>query len=151
MSLGLKSLGIETNPQAQATGRHLFNAEIKDLILEEMPGDLDLFTMFEVLEHIKYPRDFLKAVRARMKETGAVIGTVPNYNGLARYLRGKHCIALAWPEHVNQFTRQTLRRTLEGAGFDVVYIGFPPPLGVVFTLDCAPGCGIGMWTSPPPP
>lgn len=134
MSLGFKSLGIETNPHAQSVGRRLFNAEIVDLRLDEMPGDLALFTVFEVLEHIKYPREFLAAVCAHMEKSGTVLGTVPNYNGLARYIRGNHSIALAWPEHVNQFTRDTLRRTLEEAGLDVVYIGFPPPYGVVFTL-----------------
>jgi SAM-dependent methyltransferase len=135
MSLGFKSFGIEANPRAQAIGRELFNAEIVDLPLNEMPNDLDLFTMFEVLEHIKYPRDFLASVRAHMTPDGVIVGTVPNYNGLARYLRGKDSIALAWPEHVNQFTRKTLRKTLEGAGFRVIYIGFPPPYGVVFTLS----------------
>ena len=134
MSLGFDSLGIETNRQAQATGRRLFDARIEDISLGDMPHGLSLFTIFEVLEHIKYPRDFLAAVRTHMSPDGAIIGTVPNYNGLARYLRGKHSIALVWPEHINQFTRATLRRTLEEAGFEVVYIGFPPPYGVVFTL-----------------
>ncbi len=133
-SLGFDAMGIETNPQAQAAGRARFGVDIRDLTLDEMDRDLSLFTVFEVLEHIKYPRDFLSAVRDHLGEGAVIAGSVPNYNGLARYLRGKDSIALVWPEHVNQFTRQTLRQTLEGAGFSVVYIGFPPPYGVVFTF-----------------
>ncbi len=134
-SLGFEAIGIETNPQAQAAGRKAFDVDIRDMDLEDMPRDLSLFTLFEVLEHIKYPREFLAVVRGHMKEGGAIAGSVPNYNGLARYLRGKDSIALAWPEHLNQFTRRTLAQTLEGAGFEVVYIGFPPPYGVVITLN----------------
>lgn len=134
MALGFASLGIETNPHAQETGRRLFGADIVDRPLDAIGDDLQLFTVFEVLEHIKFPKDFLAAVKAHMTPDGAILGTVPNYNGLARYLRGRHSIALAWPEHVNQFTRRTLRQTLEQAGFEVAYIGFPPPYGVVFTL-----------------
>jgi len=73
-------------------------------------------------------------VRSHMVPDGIVAGSVPNYNGLARYLRGKNSIALVWPEHVNQFTRRTLAETLRGAGFEVAYIGFPPPYGVVITF-----------------
>jgi 2-polyprenyl-3-methyl-5-hydroxy-6-metoxy-1,4-benzoquinol methylase len=130
-ALGFEALGIETNPQAQFAGREAFGVDIRDLSLEEMPRGLSLFTLFEVLEHIKYPREFMAQVREHMAEDGAVAGSVPNYNSYARYLRGKDSNALYWPEHVNQFTRKTLAETLEGAGFEVVYIGFPPPYGVV--------------------
>jgi 2-polyprenyl-3-methyl-5-hydroxy-6-metoxy-1,4-benzoquinol methylase len=134
-SLGFEALGIETNPQAQKFGREVFGVEIVDIPLSEMPEDLRLFTLFEVLEHIKYPRDFLIQVHQHLLPEGVIAGSVPNYNGLARYLRGKASIALAWPEHVNQFTPKTLAQTLESAGYEVVYIGFPPPYGVVITLN----------------
>ena len=132
-ALGFDALGIETNPQAQKSGQDMFGVTILDLTLDEMPPDVRLFTMFEVLEHIKFPRDFLAKASERLGDGAVVAGSVPNYNGLARYMRGKDSIALAWPEHVNQFTRRTLRQTLAGAGLEVVYIGFPPPYGVVFT------------------
>ena len=132
-ALGFKALGIETNPDATRTGREIFGVDIRDLSLDDMPAGLRLFTMFEVLEHIKYPVEFLAAVSRHMAPGAAIVGSVPNYNGLARYLRGKDSIALAWPEHINQFTRRTLAATLQGAGFNVAYIGFPPPYGVVFS------------------
>ncbi len=138
-SLGFKAVGVETNPHATREGRETFGVEIEDLTFDEMPYDLRLFTLFEVLEHIKYPADFLSAACRHMAPGSAIIGSVPNYNGLARYVRGKHSIALIWPEHINQFTRKTLAQTLTAAGFDVVYIGFPPPYGVVFSL------GVRAW------
>lgn len=132
--LGFDAIGIESNPNAQAFGRDTFDVDIRDIELEDMPSDLKLFTLFEVLEHIKFPADFMANVRAHMSSNGVVAGSVPNYNGLSRYTRGKNSIPLAWPEHVNQFTRKTLNDTLTSAGYHVVYIGFPPPYGVVFTV-----------------
>lgn len=135
MKLGFDALGVETNPLAQAAGRRAFGADIRDLPLVDMPHALSLFTVFEVLEHIKYPREFLAQVRTHIAAGGAIAGSVPNYNSYARYLRGRHSDALYWPEHVNMFTRGSLAETLESAGFEVIYIGFPPPYGVVFTLN----------------
>jgi len=132
-ALGFQALGIETNPNATRIGCETFGVDIRDLSLDQMPDGLRLFTLFEVLEHIKYPTEFLAAVSRHMAPGAAIIGSVPNYNGLARYLRGKDSIALVWPEHINQFTRQTLAATLRRAGFKVAYIGFPPPYGVVFS------------------
>ncbi|ESQ83225.1 hypothetical protein AEAC466_13315 [Asticcacaulis sp. AC466] len=133
-ALGFDAAGIETNPSAQAVGREIFGVDIRDMDMKDMPNDLKLFTVFEVLEHIKFPGDFMAEVRGHMAPNGVVAGSVPNYDGMARYVRGKHSIALAWPEHVNQFTRKTLADTLKSAGYEVVYIGFPPPYGVVIKL-----------------
>lgn len=57
-SLGFTVLGIETNPHATRAGRETFGVDIRDLTLDDMPNDLRLFTLFEVLEHIKYPTEF---------------------------------------------------------------------------------------------
>ena len=134
-ALGFEALGIETNPKAKELAHKLFGAEIRDLNVDEMPANLALFTMFEVLEHIKYPRDFLNVALRHMAEGAAIVGSVPNYNGIGRYVHGKDSTALGWPEHVNQFTRRSLAKTLAEAGFEVVYIGFPAPYGVVLTLN----------------
>ena len=63
-----------------------------------------------------------------------MIGSVPNYNGIGRYLHGTRSIALIFPVHLNQFTKASLRRTLMQGGLEVLYIGFPPPYGVSLTL-----------------
>lgn len=133
--LGFDAMGLEKNPHASATGRRLFGVEITNGILEDVQEGVDLFTMFEVLEHIKHPVDFVRILAGKLSSGGCLIGSVPNYDGIGRHLHDTRSIALAFPEHVNQFTRPTLRRTLEEGGLNVVYIGFLPPYGVSLTLE----------------
>ena len=132
--LGFDAVGIEKHPQAAAIGRDVFGVDILDVALDQLPRWIELFTMFDVLEHIKYPKDFLETVREQMSEDAAVVGAVPNYNGIGRILHGIESASLIFPEHVNQFTKESLRKTLEEGGFEVLYIGFPPPYGVTITL-----------------
>lgn len=133
--LGFEAAGLEMNPQAQAAARALFDVDISDRDLGDIAPGLRLLTLFEVLEHIRYPRAFLQQVRDTLAEGGAIVGSVPNYNSFARYALGRRSVALAFPEHISQFTASSLRAVLEQAGFRVGYIGSPPPYGVVITLD----------------
>lgn len=133
-ALGFEAIGIEENPQSPATALRLFGVKIVNKELGDVPDGIRLFTIFEVLEHIKYPKRFLATVHERLAPDACIIGSVPNYTGIGRYLNGTSSIALAFPEHVNQFTKRTLNRTLAESGFEVLYIGFPPPYGVSLTL-----------------
>jgi len=132
--IGFDAIGLEKNPGAATAGRQLFDVEITDRMLDEVPEGVNLFTMFEVLEHIKHPAKFVRILADKLSSGGCLIGSVPNYDGLGRYLHDTGSIALGFPEHINQFTRPTLGRTLEAGGLGVVYIGFPPPYGVSLTL-----------------
>lgn len=132
--LGFDAIGIEKNPKAASVGKALFDVEILDRGLNELGREIDLFTLFDVLEHIKYPKDFLIGVSSAMSSQASVIGAVPNYNGIGRILHGTRSASLIFPEHVNQFTKQSLSKTLAASGFDVLYIGFPPPYGVTITF-----------------
>jgi hypothetical protein len=132
--LGFDAVGIEKNPQAAAVGKALFDVEILDVELNTLGRKIDLFTLFDVLEHIKYPKNFLSDVSREMSDSAILIVAVPNYNGIGRILYGTRSASLIFPEHVNQFTKQSLVKTLRESGFDILYIGFPPPYGVTITL-----------------
>jgi hypothetical protein len=131
--LGFDAIGLEKNPLAAAVGKRLFDVEVSGIELGEISKKIDVFTLFDVLEHIKYPKDFLQFVHTKMTDLSVIIGAVPNYNALDRMIHGSASTSLIFPEHVSQFTRRSLRDTLDRAGFDVVYIGFPPLYAVRFT------------------
>lgn len=132
--LGFDAIGTEKNPRSAEVAKNLFGVEIVDKTLDELPGGIRLFTMFDVLEHIKYPIEFLRYVTSRMSADACMIGAVPNYHSIGRILHGTESASLAFPDHVSQFTKKTLVRTLSKSGFDVLYVGFPPPYGATFTL-----------------
>lgn len=73
-----------------------------------------------VLEHIVYPKDFLKyLLDQHLRPGGRMVIVVPNdINPLQRRLNYKGYIS---PVHVNYFTPDTLRGVMEKAGLKVVH------------------------------
>lgn len=85
------------------------------------PGSLEVVTMWNTLEHLPSPWDFVREAY-RVLAPGGVLGvSVPNYESLSVRLLGPRYryIALA---HLNYFTPSTLRRLFARAGFEVVHV-----------------------------
>ncbi|ESQ83539.1 hypothetical protein AEAC466_12750 [Asticcacaulis sp. AC466] len=133
--LGFDALGIEISARARTAAQSVFGVTMQDGDLNAMAeNSLSFLSLFDVLEHLTEPKAFLELARTRLKDNAACVVGVPNYNSLERMWLGPRSKALIFPEHVNQFTTQTLRRTFEDAGFDVLYIGSPPPYGVAISF-----------------
>ena len=88
----------------------------------------------QVLEHLVDPLNVLVGVRESLHDDGLVFISVPNCRGLKRTLLNAdslpapqfkeallNCSAL---QHINCFTRATLHRILEKAGFKIVFRPF---------------------------
>jgi SAM-dependent methyltransferase len=79
----------------------------------------DVVTMNDVIEHLPDPRAALEKTRRLLRPGGVLYLVTPDIGGLAaRILRGKW-----WglrPAHLYYFSRRTLQRMLEDAGFQVV-------------------------------
>ncbi len=85
----------------------------------------DAVTLFDSIEHMPNPINTLKEVTRVVKDDGLVVISTPNVNGLfprlTFYLLCK--FFGAWehptpPGHVFQFSKKTLRKTLEKAGLE---------------------------------
>jgi SAM-dependent methyltransferase len=139
-NLGLNGLGLELNPNSPAKARALFDVEVRNCNLDILKtSSVSIFSIFEVLEHMTEPVNFLRNVRSYLKEDGLLIGSVPNYKGLGRYIFGKNSIALAQPEHVIYFDVMTLQQTLIKSGFEPIFVGPRKPTQVVI------GFGLRQW------
>jgi 2-polyprenyl-3-methyl-5-hydroxy-6-metoxy-1,4-benzoquinol methylase len=76
-------------------------------------------TFWAVLEHVAEPAEFLRKARELLSEGGYCFVLVPNLRSLAvRLLGAKYRYIL--PQHLNYFSRATLRRLVEKSGFEVV-------------------------------
>lgn len=127
--------------------------ELKGRILNKSYEDayfkdnyFDLLIMTDILEHIQNPVDFLKKIKKCLKDDGILYIEVPNESLLAfkGWLRGKFKLYGGYPtnpEHVNLFTKATLRRTLASAGFNIKSLfqvtvwGDPQRLGIAMDED----------------
>jgi 2-polyprenyl-3-methyl-5-hydroxy-6-metoxy-1,4-benzoquinol methylase len=71
----------------------------------------DAVTFWAVMEHLVQPVDYLRQAVRALKPGGRLFVLVPNYRCLAvRVLGAKYRYIM--PDHVNYFTRETLRRLL---------------------------------------
>jgi len=84
------------------------------------PESVDAVTMWQVLEHVGEPREFLARCHRLMRPGGCFVAAVPNLEGLSARLTGERWWGLDVPRHLVHFSPRTLERALEQAGFRVV-------------------------------
>lgn len=108
------------------------------LPLEELGGDYDLIIAADVIEHLPRPVQILREALTLLRPAGQLLLSVPNFGHWyprARVLVGAFGYdrrGILDDTHLRFFTRRTLRRTVERAGFDILEersTGLP--LGVV--------------------
>jgi SAM-dependent methyltransferase len=121
---GTISTGIEFNPGA-------VQFAVEERGLDVVAGDLpeydfegtsfDLITYFSGLEHVPNPLDHLRKCRTLLRAGGSLcIMGVPNIESLGFKLSGRRWMGLDCPRHLYQFSRASLGRMLETAGFHPV-------------------------------
>jgi SAM-dependent methyltransferase len=79
----------------------------------------DVVSMQDCLEHFPDPLAALAKTRAALRPGGALLAVTPNVGSWVARVQGRRWVSLKFPEHVVLFSEQTLRRTLETAGFRV--------------------------------
>jgi SAM-dependent methyltransferase len=135
---GWRVIGVEPSETQflRATQTLGGDANIQQCVLQEasLQGDLDLITMWDVLEHVTHPPELLALAAGLLRPGGCLALNVPRIDSPAARLLGRH-----WPvllaEHLNYFTVPSLRACGEAAGLRLVHTGQRPAafsLGYVF-------------------
>jgi SAM-dependent methyltransferase len=111
--------GLEVSAPAAAaarirTGLSVTNGYLADL---DAPEPYDLIAAFDVLEHIRDEHAVLAQMRARVKEGGRVILTVPAHPALWSAFD-------VASEHMRRYTSTGLTQALGKAGFEVEYLSY---------------------------
>lgn len=132
---GWESVGIEPSTvlceraKRELKGR----AEVLHCMLQtaSIPASsFSVVTMWDVLEHVPQPREFLALASSLLKRGGMMLLNVPNFDSLqARVF--KRSWPLLLPEHLNYFNRGSLQQLAKSAGMELVAFGRRP---AVFTL-----------------
>lgn len=132
---GLHAYGVDLEPKAvdHAVSRGLHvahSSKIGELLTAE--GQVDLLTMWDVIEHLYDPSSVLGEVSERLREGGLFLLETPDGNFLARHIvrsiygasKGKIDLTatLYYWEHKIYFTETGLRLLLARHGFDVVRV-----------------------------
>ena len=126
---GWDAVGLEFSKDSSEVARSQHGLEVITGTLDDQPfseASFDLVTLWDVIEHVPDPLGTMAQVHALLKPGGLVAIATPNIDGLfprvsyplARLLR-------YWPHpepphHLFQFSKRTLQRLLEDAGFELV-------------------------------
>jgi SAM-dependent methyltransferase len=85
-------------------------------------SSFDVATLWDVLEHVPKPIDFLKLCASLLKPGGYLFANVPDLGSLQARLLGEH-----WPlllaEHLNYFDHASLRQCGEQARLQLIEVG----------------------------
>ena len=108
--------GVELNPGSRAQAKELFSLTLA----KDLPAGVkaDLINMSDLIEHLENPLDYMKKLRAFLKDDSVVLIATPDYERWITKL-----VNIKPEEHMFYFTKETLRKLLEAAGYDIVYIG----------------------------
>jgi 2-polyprenyl-3-methyl-5-hydroxy-6-metoxy-1,4-benzoquinol methylase len=94
-------------------GLDIFYGELVDA--GYLPESFDLITLWAVLEHVYDPLKMLTYIYSLLKPEGKLILAVTNYNSLPAVFMRHDDI----PRHTTLFSKRTLRKMLQVAGFSI--------------------------------
>ena len=83
-------------------------------------GAYDVVTLWDVLEHTPDPKQEIREVHRLLKDGGLIVVNYPDIGSWIARLMGRSWVFLL-DVHLYYFTRTTIRRLLEAAGFEVVF------------------------------
>jgi SAM-dependent methyltransferase len=98
----------------RTTGAKVFPGVLEDAGYGD--NQFDFVASLEVLEHLPNPAGHLREVWRVTRDSGILLLTTPNFNGLSRRLLGMRWRVID-PEHLCYFTPKTVARMLQQAGF----------------------------------
>lgn len=116
---GWDAYGSEYGELARKLGRER-GLQIVDAPLrpDSFPeGHFDVVTAIEVVEHLRDPIAESEIVARLVRSGGVFYCTTPNFDSLSRRLLGPRWPVIEYPEHLIYFTRPSLSRWLDRAGF----------------------------------
>lgn len=116
--------GIELSDSAVAICQQ-FGLPVKKMDFFDsalQPASFDLLTMFEVIEHLPLPGQFMARAEELLKPGGILYLTTPNFAALDRRILGSDWDVIH-REHLAYFTPKTLRKVIrDNTNFEVVSV-----------------------------
>ena len=123
---GFKVAGVDINPAAVNLCKTKGIREVFHGSIDEVPGNFDIITMFDVLEHLVDPKNLLMKVWKKLKPGGIVYIETPRKCLLDAYISFFSLFTSirnnrVSNEHLQLFTDKSLNILLKFSGFNIVY------------------------------
>lgn len=123
-----KVSGIDVNEKAinYAKKNLGLNVSLGDLIsLKKIKlNDYNIFCMFDVIEHLVNPDEYIKKIGLESKKETLLFITTGDINSLNAKIKGKKWRLIHPPSHIHYFSKKTIKLILEKNGFKVLSIEY---------------------------
>ncbi len=125
---GFTSEGLELNKNAAKIARSK-GFVISEKTIEEFEpySKFDVVVLSNVLEHSTDSIGMLSQVRRILNDSGVVWISCPNNRSWLRHVFGKYWINWHVPFHTVHYSVDSLKKALNGAGFNLISIGYETP------------------------
>ena len=121
---GWEAMGIEPNRWLARWGRDEYGVPIQVGSIDDVStpdGHFDVVTLWDVIEHTPDPLHVLRRTRQLLKDDGLLVVNFPDIGSWIARAMGR-----SWPflssVHLYYFTRDTMRATLQTAGFEIATV-----------------------------
>lgn len=118
--------GIDLSADAvKAAKKRGLQVQSGDFLKTRLRGKKDVFCMWDTIEHLENPFDYVKKIAKHTRRGGLLAITTGDIGSLNARLRGPKWRQIHPPTHLHYFSKQSLTRLLEKNGYRVVYAGHP--------------------------
>ncbi|MDP2209410.1 MAG: class I SAM-dependent methyltransferase [Bacteroidota bacterium] len=127
LNQGYVAEGVEFSEAAAAVGREQWNLKIVsgDFLSNEFkPESFDIITLWQVLEHVRQPREVLLKIHNLLKPNGLLVIAVPNFASIQAKLFRNRWYHLDVPRHLFHYSPESLTNILDNCNFRVDNIDY---------------------------
>jgi SAM-dependent methyltransferase len=113
-----EACGIDVSPHAiEAARQRGLDCCVSTLTNFHSPERFDVITMLDCIEHLPEPQRDIGAAFELLRPSGILVITTGDIDTLTARLAGKRWRLMTPPQHLHFFSKQSLTRLVETAGF----------------------------------
>jgi 2-polyprenyl-3-methyl-5-hydroxy-6-metoxy-1,4-benzoquinol methylase len=116
-----RTVGVEFSTEAAQIAREQFGLKVYQGTVEQAPlepGQFDVVSMWDVLEHVHDPTATLRCAHRLLRPDGILVARVPNLDAWDARIFGDSWAGLDQPRHMFITSETTLARLLYATGFE---------------------------------
>jgi len=113
--------GVEIDDRAASFARHDLSLNVHTGSLENarLSPPYDAILSFDVIEHLRYPMDFLRQCRSLLRDNGIIILTTANVASWIAKVTGQYWCWHSAPAHIHLPTPRAMELAAAKSGFQV--------------------------------
>lgn len=111
-----KGLAAQAQTTFESRGGRVVQAATVEALPQFTHDSINAVVMRSYLEHEPRAREVLEGVHGVLRKGGVAVIKVPNYASINRRIMGERWCGFRFPEHVNYFTPDSLRKMAASAG-----------------------------------